>query len=215
MKLWHHLGMSFWDKRKERNERHLFVSRRLDLAPPVTAVALIFTGTWLCAWLASAALLALGLSNMPLRYVVAFVMAYACFFGFVRIWCDFAKREPEKKISDNYFDLPSGGDGEGCLIVLALIAVAFVLSGLFWLIGGYGLLLEVAFEIAFTGTVVRGIGKQSMLGNWPKALLQRTWWIALIVMIAVAIFAAVAQNAAPGAKTAAEAYKAVKAKQSN
>jgi hypothetical protein len=206
--------MSFWDKRKEHNERHLFVSRRLDLAPPVTAVALIFSGTWLCAWLASAALLALGMRNMPLRYVLAFVIAYACFFGFVRIWCDFAKREPEKKFSDNYFDLPSGGDGEGCLIVLALIAVALVLSGLFWAIGGYGLLLEVAFEIAFAGTVVRGIGKQSMLGNWPKALLQRTWWIALIVMIVVAFFAVVVQNNAPGALTAAQAFKSIKATQS-
>ncbi len=211
--LWHHAAMNDWDERKERNERHLFVSRRLDLAPPVTAVALIFTGTWLCAWLASAALLALGLHNMPLRYAVAFVAAYACLFGFVRIWCDFAKREPEHKSASSNFDLPSGGDGEGCLIVLALFALAFVLSGLFWFIGGYGLLLEVAFEVAFTGTVVHGISKQSMLGNWPKALLQRTWWIALIVMVAVAAFAAMMQSAAPGSLTTAQAYQAIKAKQ--
>lgn len=34
-RLWHHCHMGFWDTRKERNERHLFVSRRLDLAPPL------------------------------------------------------------------------------------------------------------------------------------------------------------------------------------
>ncbi len=204
--------MNSWDERKERNERHLFVSRRLDRAPPVTAVALILTGTWLCAWLCSAALLALGLRNMPLRYVLAFGVAYACFFGLVRVWCDFAKREPDQKSSSN-FDISGADGGEGCLIVLGVMALAFVLSGLFWVIGGYGLLLEVAFEIAFAGTVVRGIGKQSMLGNWPKALLVRTWWIALLVMLALAGFAAAMQNAAPAAHTMAQAYKSIKAKQ--
>jgi hypothetical protein len=203
--------MDFWDKRKERNERHLFVSRRLDLAPPITAVALIFAATWLCAWLASTALLALGLRRMPVRYVLAFVLAYICFFGFVRIWCDFAKRDPAYKNSSSNFDIPNIDGGEGCLIVLGVFALAFILSGLFWAIGGYGLLLEVAFEIAFAGTVVRGIGKQSMLGNWPKALLQRTWWIALAVMAVVVAIAGMMQSAAPDAVTMVQAYKAVKA----
>ncbi len=205
--------MTFWDERKERNERHLFVSRRLDLAPPVTAVALIFTGTWLFAWLASAALLAAGLLSMPLRYAAAFTGAYGCFFGLVRIWCDFAKREPEKKNSGTGFDLPGIDAGEGCLIVLAVAALAFILSGLFWSIGGYGLLLEVAFEVAFAGTVVRGIGKQSMVGHWARALLQRTWWIALLVMALVAGFAAMMQHAAPEAQTMSQAYKNLNAKQ--
>jgi hypothetical protein len=205
--------MTFWDERKERNERHLFVSRRLDLAPPVTAVALIFTGTWLFAWLASAALLTAGVERMPLRYAAAFVVAYGCFFGFVRIWCDFAKREPDQKSSGYNFDIPGIDAGEGCLIVLAVVALAFILSGLFWAIGGYGLLLEVAFEVAFAGTVVRGIGKQSMVGQWARALLLRTWWIALLVMLLVAGFAAVMQKAAPEARTISQAYKSIKAKQ--
>jgi hypothetical protein len=205
--------MTFWDERKERNERHLFVSRRLDLAPPVTAVALIFTGTWLFAWLASAALLAVGVERMPLRYAAAFAVAYGCFFGLVRIWCDFAKREPDKKSGGYNLDIPGVDAGEGCLIVLAVVALAFILSGLFWAIGGYGLLLEVAFEVAFAGTVVRGIGKQSMVGQWARALWQRTWWIALLVMLLVAGFAAVMQKAAPEARTISQAYKSVKAKQ--
>jgi hypothetical protein len=205
--------MTSWDERKERNERHLFVSRRLDLAPPVIAVALMFTGTWLFAWLASAALLAAGMESMPLRYAAAFTLAYGCFFGLVRIWCDFAKREPDKKSSGTSFDLPGVDGGEGCLIVLAVAALAFILSGLFWAMGGYGLLLEVAFEVAFAGTVVRGIGRQSMVGQWARALLQRTWWIALLVMLLVAGFAAVMQNAAPEAQTLSQAYKSVKAKQ--
>jgi hypothetical protein len=205
--------MTPWDERKERNERHLFVSRRLDLAPPVTAVALIFTGTWLFAWLASAALLAAGVERMPLRYAAAFAVAYGCFFGLVRIWCDFAKREPNHKSGSSSFDIPGIDAGEGCLIVLAVVAVAFILSGLFWAIGGYGLLLEVAFEVAFAGTVVRGIGKQSMVGQWARALLQRTWWIALLVMLLAAGFAAVMQKAAPEARTMSQAYKSVKAKQ--
>ncbi len=205
--------MTNWDERKERNERYLFVSRRLDRAPPVTAVALIFAGTWLCAWLVSAALLAKGMHSMPLRYAVAFAVAYGCFFGLVRIWCDFAKRDPADAKSGGNFDLPSG-DGEGCLWVLAIFALAFILSGLFWAVGGYALLLEVAFEVAFAGTVVRGMGKQSMLGNWVGALLRRTWWMALLVMALLAGFASTMQKAAPQADTIAQAYKAIKAKQS-
>lgn len=207
--------MDFWEPHTERNKRHLFVSRRLDLAPPVTAVALIFTATWLCAWLASSMLLALGLRNMPLRYALAFALAYACFFGFVRLWCDFAKREPEHKNAGNNFDIAGVDGGEGCLVVLGVLALAFVLSGLFWAIGGYALLLEVAFEVAFTGTVVRGVGRQSMLANWPKALLQRTWWMALITMLLLATFAGMMQRAAPEAATMSQAYKAIKAKQPN
>lgn len=206
--------MGFWDTRKERNERHLFVSRRLDLAPPVAAVALIFVATWLSAWLASAMLLTLGLHSMMVRYVLAFGIAYVCFFGFVRVWCDFAKREPEYKSSSGNWDIPSTGDVEGCLVMLGLMALAFVASGLFWAIGGYALLLEVAFEIAFAGTMVRGIGKQSMLGNWPKALLQRTRWMALVVMVTVAVVAAMLQSAAPEAVTMAQSYKAIQAKKS-
>jgi hypothetical protein len=210
--LWHHACMSIWDERKERNERHLFVSRRLDMAPPVTAVALMFAGTWLCAWAVSAALVAQGMHSMPLRYSIAFAVAYACFFCLVRIWCDFAKREPSRAKSGGYFDLPIA-DAEGCLWVLAIFALMFILSGVFWAVGGYALLLEVAFEVAFAGTVVRGMGKQSMLGNWANALLRRTWWMALLVMALLAGFAATMQSAAPETDTIAQAYKSIKAKQ--
>jgi hypothetical protein len=205
--------MTDWDERKERNERHLFVSRRLDMAPPITAVALIFAGTWLCAWAVSAALVAKGMRSMPLRYSIAFAIAYGCFFCLVRIWCDFAKRDPSGAKSGSNFDLPSGGDGEGCLWILAIFALVFVLSGLFWMVGGYALLLEVAFEVAFAGTVVRGVGKHSMLGGWASALLRKTWWMALLVMALLASFSATMQNAAPEADTIAQAYKSIKAKQ--
>ncbi len=206
--------MTAWNERTERNERHLFVSRRLDMAPPVTAVALIFTATWLCAWAASAALLAGGMHSLPLRYTVAFAVAYGSFFGWVRVWCDYAKCDPGQAKSGSGWD-GSGLDvgGEGCMWVLAAAALAFVLSGLFWLVGGYALLLEVAFEVAFAGTVVRGIGRQSMLGYWAQALLRRTWWIALLVMALLAGFAAVMQRAAPGADTLAQAYKSIQARQ--
>lgn len=205
--------MTAWNERTERNERHLFVSRRLDMAPPITAVALIFTGTWLCAWAASAALLAGGVRTLPMRYALAFAVAYACFFGLVRVWCDYAKREPLQAKSGSGWDVPGIDAGEGCLWVLAIAALAFVLSGLFWLVGGYALLLEVAFEVAFAGTVVRGIGKQSMLGHWAQALLRRTWWIALLVVVLLVGFASAMQRAAPQANTLAQAYKSIQARQ--
>ena len=204
--------MSNWDERKARNERHLFVSRRLDRAPPITAVALMFTFTWLCAWAVSTGLLATGMRQMPLRYALAFCVAYASFFLWVRIWCDFAKRDPDKKDAGLFSDFPVA-EAEGCLWVFAILFLAFALSGLFWLVGGYSLLLEVAFEFAFAGTVVRGIGRQSMLGNWPQLLLKRTWWMALVVMLALMGFASVMQSAAPETSTIAAAYKSIKSKQ--
>ena len=149
---------------------------------------------------------------MPLRYSIAFAIAYGCFFCLVRIWCDFAKREPSGAKSGSNFDIPTV-DGEGCLWIFAIFALVFVFSGLFWAVGGYALLLEVAFEVAFAGTVVRGIGKQSMLGNWAVTLLRRTWWMALLVMTLLAGFASTMQNAAPEANTIAQTYKAIKAKQ--
>ena len=83
----------------------------------------------------------------------------------------------------------------------------------FFSVGGYSLLLEVAFEVAFTGTVVRGIGRQSMLGNWPLLLLKRTWWMVLVVMLALMGFASVMQLAAPETSTMGAAYKSIKSKQ--
>jgi hypothetical protein len=61
--------------------------------------------------------------------------------------------------------------------------------------------------VAFAGTVVRGMGKQSMLGNWASALLRKTCWMALLGMVLLAGFAHTMQNAAPQTDTIAQAYK--------
>jgi hypothetical protein len=204
--------MTDWDERKERNERHAFVSQRLDLAPPVFAVALMFTGMWLIGWLVSAALLARGLHSLPLRYAIACFVAYAGLFCFVRLWSQYAKRQPSLKIAARN-NLIGAGLGELCAWLLPFIIIPLLFSGFVWLVGGYALLLEVAFEIAFAGTVVQGLSKRALLGNWASALLRRTWFMALLMMALLCGFAAMMQHAAPETDTIAQAYEAIKAKQ--
>jgi hypothetical protein len=204
--------MTYWDERKERNERHAFVSQRLDLAPPVFAVALMFAGMWLIGWLVSAAMLARGLHSLPVRYAIACVVAYVCFFCFVRIWSEFAKRQPTLKIAERKNAI-GPGLGEVLSWFFPFLLIPLLFSGLVWLVGGYALLLEVAFEIAFAGTVVRGLSKQALLGNWALSLLRRTWFVALLMIALLCGFAATMQNAAPEADTIAQAYKSIKAKQ--
>lgn len=211
-RLWHHLSMSIWDERKERNERHAFVSQRLELAPPIFAVTLMCIGIWLIGWLVSAALLVRGLYSLPLRYAIACVVAYACLFCFVRIWSEYAIRKPILKIAERN-NLIGAGLGEVFAWLLPFIIIPLLISGMVWLIGGYALLLEIAFEVAFAGTMVRGLSQQTLLGNWALSLLRRTWFVALLMMAVLCGFAAMMQHAAPETNTIAQAYEAIKAKQ--
>ena len=134
------------------------------------ASTLIFGATWLSGWLFSAALLKQGVTSMPLRYALAFLGAYLVFFGCVRLWCEFIQR-----------DRGSGSDGsvldgfmidEGCLWVLAVLVAATLPVLVFWLTGGFSALLEVAFEVAFAGTVVRRLGRTEMIGEGLEPVIR-------------------------------------------
>ena len=62
----------------------------------------------------------------------------------------------DRKAADAHggFDL-GGGDG-GCLVVLLIALAAFAVAALFRAAGGFAAPLAVAFEVALTGTGVRG-----------------------------------------------------------
>lgn len=204
--------MTQWTERQERNERHAFVSQRLDHSPPVFAVMLMCIGMWLIGWLTSAALLARGMHLLPMRYAIAFIAAYCCLFCFVRIWGEYARRQPDSKTEKLQKSI-NPVLGEGLVWLFPFFIIPLLVSAAVWLVGGYALLLEVAFEIAFAGTVVRGVSKQTLVGHWALSLLRRTWLLALLVMALLCAFAAMMQHAAPETDTIAQAYMAIRAKQ--
>jgi hypothetical protein len=98
-------------------------------------------------------------------------------------------------------------DGEGCLVALVALAVGGLLAVVFMLIGGPELLLEVAFEVAFAGTVVRRLRHFQVVGNWKERLFRSTAPFALAVMLGLVAIAAGLQHRVPSATTFAQACR--------
>jgi hypothetical protein len=201
-----------WDWRKERNEKHRFVEERMTHRRPVFAVAFIFIVVWLCGWACSALLLAQGIGSIPERYAFSTVASYFAFVGAVGVWCRYAAQPVTPKSSNSDWGsadiLNLGSSGDGCLIIFGVLAIALVISGIFWLVGGYAMLFEVAFEVAFAGTVVYGLDRRYTVGNWAGTLIRRTWIPALVVGAILVAFSAKMQHDHPEAKTLAQAFKA-------
>lgn len=203
--------MKIWKDVDLEHERRGFIDARknhVSMWGASFAFASIFIVTWLSSWL----LLKMGLQSMPLRYAINILVGYGAFFGVIRVWADYQKRHPvvRHKNSDwGSLDLP-GADAEGCLIFMGLIAVGFVIVGLFMWIGT-GLLLEVAFEVAFAGALVRRMGQIEEVGNWHVVLFQKTcWWVVLLILV-VGAGAFYCQNKYPGAVNMSGVWKQWKA----
>jgi hypothetical protein len=206
-----------WDAHKEDKERRRFVAEGLEKRPPVLAVAVFFLAMWLSGWACSALLLAQGMHSIPARYAISTLVSYGVFILSVGIWCRHTARHRKPGSGSGLhlgLDLPTAeGDGEGCLIVIAVLAVALLLSGIFWLVGGYALLFEVAFEAAFAGTMVYRMGRRDTLGNWAGTLIRRTWLPALVVGGILVASAAKMQHDYPEAKTLSQAVIAHRTQQ--
>ena len=206
--------MSDWDDRATQKERRNFVAARADRTS-VSGVALIFAATFAASWFVSFALLKFGLTQMPLRYAISFCAAYVVFFCAVRVWADFQKPLPQDRstsggVSD--FPVDSFAGGEGCLIVLGLFLVGLLISAVLWGLGGFAMLLEVAFEVAFAGTVVRrAFSKSYAIGDWYAVLFKRTWLPALVIFVLVVGFAQYLQLRAPQATKLSQAVAIIKA----
>ena len=199
--------MNGWDERTLINERRKFIEARADRTS-ILGVSFIFTTTLAFAWLVSFVLLKLGMLHMPLRYAISFCLAYFVFFWSVRIWADFQRKHPQDRDRNSgSFDFPVvDAGGEGCLIVLGVFLVGGLFSCVLWAFGGFSILLEVAFEIAFAGTVVRSaFRKTHAVGDWHIALLKRTWVPALTLLLMTVGFAHYLQLRAPQATKLSDA----------
>ena len=199
-----------WDRARYEREKRNFIERRLRFRFVNLHAGLIFAVTWLGGWLSSWALLKLGIASLPLRYAISFILAYAMFIACVRIWADFMRKEHGDAGSwdGGGFDIP-GADAEGCAVVLVALLLGLLLAGLFALVGGAPLLLEVAFEVVFAGVVVRRLSRRETVGAWAHRLVRNTWLPALLVWAALVAVAAWLQAEAPGSRTFAEAIRVV------
>ena len=196
-----------WDRRDYRRERQNYIAATQRREPMLLVSTLIFTATWLAGWGASTMLLWGGMTSMPLRYGLGFVLAYGVFFACVRLWCN--QLAERRESGGGNLGLDGGVDGEGCLIVVAAIALGLLVAGLFWMSGGVAALLEAAFEVAFAGTVMRRLGRTEIVGRWARALFVNTWPQATAMLLVLIGVAATLQRAAPGTTTFADAVSVV------
>jgi hypothetical protein len=204
--------MDRWSRQRYEDEKRSFIQRRIHLSPLWGQFTLMFALSWGAAWLCSWSLL-LFFSNghewarsMPTRYAIALLFAYACFFVVVRVWIETAKREPEQQ---EQLDISTGAgapDAEGCAVMIVVLVAGFIVGGLFLVIGGAPILLEVAFEAAFAGVLVkRPLASDIMLGDWKMRLFKNTWKKVLFVFLIIVSAAAWLQHQVPEAHTFAAA----------
>jgi len=209
--------MEIWDRKRYEEEKRRFIQQRINLSPLWSQFTFVFAASWAAAWFASWALWHFFAAahfwarSLPVRYAIAFIFAYGCFFLAVRVWIDAVRREPQRQ--DSCLDLSGGdfgGDAEGCFIVIAVLVSGLIVGGLFFAVGGAPMLLEAAFEAAFAGVVVRRLSGEFTLGDWKKRLFENTWKPALICIIVLVIAAAWLQQQAPQAGTFSEVIRNMK-----
>lgn len=210
--------MNIWNRKRYEEEKRRFIQRRIHLAPLWGQFTLVFMMSWGAAWFCSWFLLHYfaeaypWVKDLPVRYAIAFLFAYACFFLAVRLWIEMVKHEPPEQQPEQFSAAPDVGivDGEGCLIVFIVLAVSFIVGGLFLAVGGAPMLLEAAFEAAFAGVVVRRpLSGDFVLGDWKIRLLKNTWKQALAGILLLVALAAWLQDQAPQASTFATAIRTI------
>jgi len=187
--------------------RRRFVQAR-EHKTSASGVALVFTATWLAGWACSALLLRFGhVRGMGLRYALSAVVAYAVFFAAVRLWAGVQTGELPGMEMD-VSGIGSWPADEGCLIVLAVFLASLLAAVLLSVFGGLTALLEVAFEVAFAGVVVRrAFGQVRVVGPWWQTLLRRTMLPALLVGALLVALAALVQAHDPQALTLGQAIE--------
>jgi hypothetical protein len=203
--------MGIWNPQEIERQKQQFIAQRLDRVGGF-GLFLVFALTTAATWFWARALLSGGVTNMPLRYAITGLVAYAVFACCVRVWADFQKRIEYKRSSSSDFaeaglDAATSLDEAGCVLALG-VALAWVVGiaafAALWAFGGIAMLLEVAFEVAFAGVVVRKLRGTETVGNWFSVLLKKTALPALLITALAMGFAAWGQSRYPQAVTMGE-----------
>jgi hypothetical protein len=115
--------------------------------------------------------------------------------------------------SSGVLDGVGGGDGEGVVIVIAVVALLGGIVALGFVIYSSPILLaEVLLDVAVVGALYRK-NQRHERGHWAAGVLSRTYKPALVLAIFAAIFGFATQSLAPEQRTLGavlEAYDAAK-----
>ena len=106
-----------------------------------------------------------------------------------------------------------GGDGDGCLIALAVMIVAglllFAIGAAFFVISlGPEILIDAAFSALLAGGLVKA-GRRMDQPGWVGSVFKATWLPLSIVLVSLWIFTAVAAVLTPQAHTFPEVWRIV------
>ncbi len=188
-------------------------------------VTLIIFATSLVTWLVDFILLKLGMISMLARYPLAILAGYGAFLLCVKMWLNYSgiqeylnQRDAEALVNarrDNPsnsgswdvsgLDLIPSGDGEGCLVVIAVAVIGFIL---FWGLGAFAtqLFADVVLEVILAAGLLKGLRKAESSGWLTGAWGSTKYWLLLMIIVAIG-FGAWAHNHYPNAHTALQVYQ--------
>ncbi len=204
------MDMESWNRSKWVTERNRFIAARKDHVS-WSGLFMIFFVTGGITLLTSVVLRHATSITMPWRYVLALAAGYGAFFFAIRVWADFQRHSPQyrpKGDDHGILDaIQASGAGELGFAYILLLPFALILGGIMsWF--GAAMLLEVAFEVAFAGMMVRGAwAAETRVGNWAGVLLRKTGGVALVLMMLVFTAAHYVQSRNPQVQTAADTFK--------
>lgn len=215
-----------WDT-KEKLKRFLEVRFPVRLHISVLLIAAITAG-----WIANRGLFHLGVDRLVVRHVVAVIVAYGAFVAGVAVWIRWSgireylrwrssreMLEPPEPLGrppdPARWDWLQGADpsaallgGEGCLVVLIVLALLAVLMG----IGGYliadaaSFFSEVVFELLLAAGLVRRMRKRDP-PSWTGGVVRRTLPALVVTLLLAVGFGLWAQSRYPDANTVAAVIK--------
>ncbi len=195
-------------------------------------VTLIIFATSLVTWLVDFMLLKVGVVSMMARYPLAILAGYGAFLLCVKIWLNYSgiqeylnQRDAEEMVNERRnsradggswdgsgLDLIPSGDGEGCLVVIAVAIVGFIL---FWGLGVFAtqLFADVVLEVILAAGLLKGLKKAESSGWLTGAWGSTKYWLMIMIVAAIG-FGAWARSHYPNAHTALQVYQELHAKPS-
>jgi hypothetical protein len=189
-------------------------------------VSLILLLSVAVGWTTDVVLLKQGVPDMRMRYPLAVVAAYLAFFAGVRLWIrhsgvrryltvrggnELSDAVAPAQTNDRRVDLgPLDGpiDPEGCLVVLAGIAVFFFLGGYLWLYPA-SVFAEVVLELLLAAGLLKGLRHVASSG-WTVGVWRATRWSFGFTLCVALLVAWAASRWTPGATTLPQAIKELK-----
>jgi len=198
----------------------------LDMGSPRLQMFFIISFTGISGFLTSALLMKLGLRSMAVRYPLSVCVAYLFFFLSLRIWIYYilrqekfrktlspeflaletasGKKKKNRSGSTDYADLSFGDmDGEGFLILAALIVVGFAVYAIYI---APVLLAEVLLNAVLMGGFYRRL-RNLRSEHWIEGAFKRTWYLFLIAAVLFCVAGLIMQHAQPGAVTVGDFFQ--------